>query len=611
MIVGLALLVGLLIASALGANLTRLADLKFRGSVLVFGALAIQAGIFTPLRDNVPAAWDRPLHVLSYVMILGFFAANVRVPAFWLVGFGLIGNVCVIFANGGRMPVSAEAWRASGGDVRVFAPSGFADNNVLAGPGTHLRWLSDVFAVPPQIPLATVLSIGDLLIVIGMVAFVYRVCTPRTGMRSGHVFDPLRSAPFRRVIAGRLVSTLGDWLTQAAVVTWIYSTTRSTAMVSAFLVLRMFGSALGGFASAPLLDRMPGFRTLSIVEAARGVSAIAMIPFAATGRIWPVIALCTVSSFLGSATSPTAQGLIPDVLPGDQLQAGNAIHQMSRSLTSVVGAAAGGFVVAVFSIQAALILDLTTFLLAALLYRRFARRGTGFSEPRADAAVRTGRRELVHTMLTNRVVLTLAVSFTLATAAIGVMNSASSKAFDDQIGNAHAYGYIVAVVSIGYVASEILTGYMRRQSVARRSVGLSFIATGGAMYLLSHATTAPIAYLALFLFGASDGITEVVRDSLIQVATPRNLRSGVFAMSNSVQTTGMIVGLALAPLATAVLTTGAVLRIVAAGCVASGIVAGIGLVGAPRGSDELVDIPSGPHLDEPADLGLAVSAGAR
>jgi MFS family permease len=608
MIVGLALLVGVLIAAALGANLTRLADLRFRGSGLVFAALAIQAGIFTPLRDHVPGGWDRPLHVLSYLMILGFFALNIRVPAFWLVGFGLLANTSVIFANGGRMPVSADAWRASGGDLSTFAPSGFADNNVLAGTGTHLRWLSDVFAVPPEIPLATVLSVGDLLIVIGMVAFVYRACTPRIGVPSAHVFAPLRSAPFRRVIAGRLVSTLGDWLTQAAVVTWIYSTTRSTAMVSAFLVLRMFGYVLGGFASAPLLDRLPGFRTLSIVEAVRGVSALAMIPFAAMGQIWPVIALCTVSSVLSSATSPTAQGLIPDVLSPDQLQAGNAIHQMSRSLTSVVGAAVGGFVVAAFNIQTALGIDLATFFLAALVYRTFANRGGELSEPHAQAATTVGRRELARAMLTNRVVLTLAASFTLATAAIGIMNSASSKAFDDQLGTAHAYGYIVAIVSVGYVASELLTGYMRRQSVARRSVGLSFVATGAAMYLLSHATTAPIAYLALFLFGASDGITEVVRDSLIQISTPRYVRSGVFAMTNSVQTAGMIVGLAIAPLATAAFPTGTVLRIVAAGCVVSGIVAGIGLIGAPRGVEELSEARPGPQPQEPAELGVAVSA---
>lgn len=607
MIVGLALLVGVLIASALGANLTRLADLRFRASVLVFGALAIQAGIFTPLRSYFPDGWDRPLHVLSYLMILGFFALNVRVPAFWLVGFGLVANTSVIFANGGRMPVSAEAWRASGGDLSVFAPHGFADNNVLAGPGTHLRWLSDLFAVPPEIPLATVLSIGDLLIVIGMVAFVYRVCTPRLGVSSAHVFEPLRSAPFRRVIAGRLVSTLGDWLTQAAVVTWIYTTTRSTAMVSAFLVLRMCGYVVGGLASAPVLDRLPGFRTLSIVEAVRGISAMAMIPFAATGHIWPVIALCTASSVLASATSPTAQGLIPDVLSAGQLQAGNAIHQMSRSLTSVVGAAVGGFVVASFDIQAALTIDLATFFLAAIIYRAFAHQGGAFSEPHTETATTMSRRELVLAVLTNRVVMTLAASFTLATGAIGIMNSASSKAFDDQLGTTHAYGYIVAIVSIGYVASELLTGYMRRQSVARRSVGLSFVATGAAMYLLSHATTAPIAYLALFLFGASDGITEVVRDSLIQVTTPRNVRSGVFAMTNSIQTAGMIVGLAVAPLATAAFSTGTVLRIVAAGCVASGVVAGIGLLGAPRGVEELIEPRPGPQPQEQAELRMAAS----
>jgi Na+/melibiose symporter-like transporter len=604
MIVGLALLTGLLIAAALGANLTRLADLRFRGSVLVFGALAIQAGIFTPLGDHLPGDLDRTLHVVSYLMILGFFALNARVPGFWLVGFGLVSNVCVIFTNGGRMPVSAEAWQASGGDVSVFTPSGYSDNNVLAGPHTHLWWLSDIFAIPPQIPLATVVSIGDLLIVTGMVAFVYRACTPRVDAPSGHVFEPLRSSAFRRVIAGRLVSTLGDWLTQAAVVTWIYSSTRSTAMVSAFLVLRMFGYVVGGVASAPILDRMPGFRTLSMVETVRGLSAIAMIPFASAGQLWPVIGLCTVSSLLASATSPTAQGLIPDVLESGQLQAGNAIHQMSRSLTSVVGAAVGGFVVAAASIQTALVIDLATFLAAALIYRRFAQRGGAVAAPRAPAAERATRRDLARAMLTNRVVLSLAVSFTLATAAIGIMNSASSKAFDDQLGSAHAYGYIVAVVSIGYVASELLTGYMRRQSVARRSVGLSFVATGGAMYLLSHATTAPIAYLALFLFGASDGITEVVRDSLIQVTTPRNVRSGVFAMTNSIQTGGMIVGLALAPVATAMFTTGTVLRIVAVGCVVSGIVAGIGLIGAPRGEGELV--ASRPaQAPEAADLGMA------
>ena len=239
------------------------------------------------------------------------------------------------------------------------------------------------------------------------------------------------------------------------------------------------------------------------------------------------------------------------MLPAEQLQAGNAIHQMARSLTSVVGALVGGFAVAEFSIQAALAIDLATFCLAAILYRRFARRAGPESQPRAEPGSRVSRRDLLRAILLNRVVFGLTASFTLVTLAIGIMNSDVSRAFDQQLGNRHAYGYILAVISAGYVCSEILTGYMRSQSVARRSVGLAFMASGAAAFVLSYATTLPIAYLALFLFGAADGVTEVVRDSLIQLNTQRSVRSGVFAVVNSVQTGGMIIGLAVAPLVAA------------------------------------------------------------
>jgi MFS family permease len=604
-VVGLAFVLGLAVAWALGANPARLADVRFRGSVLVFAALAIQIGIYTSLNARVPAAWDAPLHVLSYLLLICFLLVNVRVPAFWLVGFGLLSNVAVIFSNGGRMPVSGEAWQAAGKSLSAFNSDGISDNNVLANADTHLRWLSDIFAVPAQVPMASVLSIGDVMMVIGMVAFVYRSCTAATGTSTMQVLEPLRSAAFRRVVAGRLVSSVGDWLTQAACVTWIYESTRSVGLVSAFLAIRMVGYALGGIISAPMLDRIPGFKALSVVETMRGGCTLAMIPFAAAGQIWPVVLLGAVSAMLSSATNPTAQGLIPDVLPAEQLQAGNAIHQMARSLTSVVGALVGGFAVAEFSIQVALAVDLATFCLAAILYRRYARRAGPESQPRADPGSRVSRRDLLRAILLNRVVFGLAASFTLVTLAIGIMNSDVSRAFDEQLGNRHAYGYILAVISAGYVCSEILTGYMRSQSVARRSVGLAFMASGAAAFVLSYATTVPIAYLALFLFGAADGVTEVVRDSLIQLNTQRTVRSGVFAVVNSVQTVGMIIGLAMAPLVADRFTSGTSLRIVALGCVTSGLVAGICLVGRGGGIGETLQVAA--EVPAGGELGAAVA----
>ena len=609
MVVAVALVLGLAVAWMLGANPMRLADVRFRASVLVFGALGIQLAIYTPLTAHIPHSWDQPLHMVSYLMLIAFFVLNLRVPGFWLVGFGLLSNVAVIFANGGHMPITAEGWVAAGGKLSDFDRNGVSANSVLANAHTPLAWLGDVFALPVRVPTASVLSIGDLLIVLGTVAFVYRACSPSAGPQPAKVFAPLRSAAFRRVIAGRLVSSVGDNLTQAAIVTWIYWSSRSVALVSAFLIVRMLSSALGGLASAPLLDRIPAFTTLSVVETLRAGVALAMIPFAAAGQVWPVIGLGAVSSVLSAATSPTAQGMIPDVLPAEQRQAGNAIHQMARSLTAVVGALVGGLAVVKFSIQGALAIDLATFLVAAVLYRRYGRHAGPAAHHEDEEAPRTSRRELTRAIVFNRVVLGLAASFTLVTGAVGILNAASSKVFDKQLGNAHAYGYILAVISVGYVCSEVLTGYMRRQSVARRSVGLSFIATAGAMYILSHANTAPIAYLVLFLFGASDGITEVVRDSLIQLNTERRLRMGVFAMVNSVQTIGMVVGLALAPLIAGHFTTGETLRVVAIGCLISGVVAGVCLVG---GVDADATLDEEAPTAEPAvvmgELGAPVAA---
>jgi len=311
MIIGLALLIGLLVAWALGARLSMLAELRFRGDVLVFASLAVQFAVFTPLRSHVPDAYVVPLHLLSYALIVGFFVLNLRVPGFWLVGFGVLSNLAVILANGGRMPVALSTWRASGGDVSVLLRHGHDDNNVLASAGTHLGWLGDVFALPRDMPFAAAISIGDIAILLGMVAFVYRACAPRPVGRPVRLLAPLRSAAFRRVVAGRMVSGVGDWLTQAAVVTWLYQHTHSTSLISVFLVGLILSVTLGGLASAPLLDRVGSFRILSEVEVLRGVVTLLLIPIAISGHVYVVIALCAVSSFLSAATKPSAAGLVP------------------------------------------------------------------------------------------------------------------------------------------------------------------------------------------------------------------------------------------------------------------------------------------------------------
>ncbi len=574
MILPVALLCGVLVAWALGARLGRLADIRFRCDWLVLGAFAVQLLIFTSLQRYVPAAYHTPLHDLTYLMIIAFLVLNVRVPGFWLVTFGVATNVAVIFANDGRMPVSLTAWKATGQNPSLITTTGTYNNNLLAGPGTHLAFLGDVFALPGSVPLANALSIGDVLIVIGMAAFVYLSCTPRLATPGWSALAPLRVPAFRRVLAGRSTSRLGDWVTMTAVVTWVFELTHSTTMVSAFLVARIVAAIAGGIASAPLLDRIARFRALSLIEVGRGATTLAMVPFALGGHVFPVIGLVCVSSFLGAATNPSASSLVPEVVPGEMLQAGNALHGVARNCTTVVGSLVGGASVSLFGIGPALVVDFATFVVAALLYARFPH-----TPPTAEdgEAEHTRRVELLKVLVTNRVVFGLVSSFTMATAAMGLLNASLPRFFDVRIGDDSAYGYAIAALGAGLLFGEALTAFIRRESVARRSVGLAFLACAGALFIMSHTYIGATAFLMLFLVGAADGTTEVVYDTLIQLNVARRVQAGVFAVSSSVQNIGMVAGLLAAPVL-AHREPGAAPRIAAVALAASGLVAAVTLV---------------------------------
>src|ERR671923_239349 len=124
-------------------------------------------------------------------------------------------------------------------------------NNVVLAHGAHLGWLGDVFPLPRMVPLANALSIGDLLLLVGVTTFAFRASLPAAEGRGGTTLELLSVTPFRRLLVGRTVSRLGGWLTMTAVVTWLYVETRSPVLVSAFLVLRTGATVVGGVLATP------------------------------------------------------------------------------------------------------------------------------------------------------------------------------------------------------------------------------------------------------------------------------------------------------------------------------------------------------------------------
>jgi MFS family permease len=566
---GAAILIALLAARALGARLTRLASLRFRGVPLVFASLATQVVIFTRLSELVPSRLQGGLHVLTYGLLVAFLVVNARYRTLWVCALGLATNATAIVANGGRMPISLAAWTASGRPAAAITAHGFDNNNVLASGHTTFPWLGDVFVLPAGIPLATAFSVGDLLIVFGAIAFVCRACASPGRTSPRRLREPLRLPDFRRLLIGRAVSGMGDLLTMAAVVTWLFVRSHSTAQVGAFLIARILAATAGGVLAAPLLDRLPGFRTLSIIELARGAITLCALPLALAGLVVPVVLVVCISTLIGAATNPSASSLVPELLPPELVNVGNGLHGVARNVVMVVGAATGSFAVIHLGIGGALLLDLASFCIAAALYLRFS------AQPQAAPTTSEGvsRRELLRYLLSSRLVFGLTASFTIVTLAMGLLNAALPAFFDKNLGAPDAYGYALAAIGSGLMLGELLTGFLDAESAARRSVTFAFIFSAATVFVLGRTATLATAYLMLLLLGTSDGTTEVVRDTLLQRYVPRRLRAGTFALSDAVQNGGMVVGFALA----AVLHNRA-LDGVAIGCLAGAALAAVALL---------------------------------
>jgi hypothetical protein len=155
-----------------GAPIKRLAGVRIRHSWLLWLALADQVVIISVIPESHPAVLA-VAHIASYVAAGICLLINRRLPGAWLIGLGGALNGVTIALNGGTLPASADALRASG---RITGDDQFLNSGVLPDP--RLPQLGDVFATPAWLPGHTVFSIGDVAIWIGIAWFLWRTCRP-------------------------------------------------------------------------------------------------------------------------------------------------------------------------------------------------------------------------------------------------------------------------------------------------------------------------------------------------------------------------------------------------------------------------------------------------
>lgn len=193
---------------------------------------------------------------------------------------------------------------------------------------------------------------------------------------------------FRRLWMGQVVSEVGDWLNNIAVLALAIQAAgegREGRALAIYAIARHLPLFLFGPVAGVVVDRTERRRVMILSDIARALLALGFL-LAGTFEALPVIytvgaSIFAVSAFFNAAKRASIPLLVHDT---DELLAANSLSASTTAATIAIGSALGGVVATFIGRNTVFILNALTFLLSAEMIRRIR-------AARAEGEAATGR----------------------------------------------------------------------------------------------------------------------------------------------------------------------------------------------------------------------------
>lgn len=360
---------------------------------------------------------------------------------------------------------------------------------------------------------------------------------------------PLRSAPaYRRLWLGLSVSNLGTQFTVTAVGLQVYSITGSTFSVGVLGICALVPLVLLGLYGGALVDAYDRRRVAIVASVGlwvvSGLLALqAWLHLDSVGLLYALVALQSAGF---AVNNPARSAIVPRLVAADLLPAANVLQTVSWNIAFVVGPLLGAFMVAGGDYGLAYTVDVVLFSAALWALLRLpdlppAETATGVPGKRGLASVFEGLRYLATrpnvrmTFVVDLTAMILAMPRVLLPA-VGVLWLG---------GGAATTGELSAAFAVGAVLAGLLSGGLVRVRHQGRVIAGSIVVFGLAvaafgLVLLGVGRTSPsgvlvpallVAFVLLAVAGGADAVSAVFRQTILQAATPDEMRGrlqGVF-----------------------------------------------------------------------------------
>jgi DHA3 family tetracycline resistance protein-like MFS transporter len=357
----------------------------------------------------------------------------------------------------------------------------------------------------------------------------------RARLRAIRLLEPLAERDYRFLVAGALVSLLGDGFFTIALAWQVYEisnvpTALSIVGVAWTLPLVLF-ILLGGVFS-DRYDRRLLMIGADIVRAA-AIGLLGLLSVLGVLQLWHVVALIAFVGAGDAFFNPASTALVPDLLEADRLPQANALFGLIRPLmVRLIGPAVGGFVIAAIGAGAGFLVDAGSFLVSAVAVLAIR------AHPMGEVAGR-GLRQTVTEVRAGFAFVwanpwcwaTLVSGLFSLLVFVGPVNVLLPYRVKNDLGlGPEALGAIFSLSGIGSIAAAIVIGQrgLPRLFVtvmyAAWSIGVALFAGYGLMTALWQGLLVGFASAVLFQVG------QIIWTTMLQQLVPRELLGRVSSL---------------------------------------------------------------------------------
>ena len=352
----------------------------------------------------------------------------------------------------------------------------------------------------------------------------------------------LRQRDFGLFWASLLFSAIGTQISTVAVAWQVYEITNSPFELGLTGLFRALPVMLLSLPGGVLADRMDRRKLLIITQGLAALLSLALALLTTTGqiRVWHIYAVTFLSGAVGIFDAPARTAMIPALVSGEQLAAAYALNITWRQIATLAGPFVGGIVINALGISPAYYIDAVSFL-AVIVCLACMRR-----QVKPPTVQKESPWESVHAgfnfIRDNSVILGL-MSMDTCVQFFGAYRSMMPAFARDILGTGPAgLGALLGVPALGALAGSgvvLAAGNPRRKG--RVIIGVSLIYTIGLIcFALSRSLL--LSLLIVFFLGLVDAIGETLRDTLVQLTTPDQMRGRVKSFDQVFMSAGTYMG---------------------------------------------------------------------